>query len=285
MIKILFCRVLGFFLLCCSITNACEVTDDAGQKIHLVHPAKRIISLAPDLTELLFAAGAGHQIVGVMQGSDYPDAAKKIPIVGNYLSLNAEAILSLKPDLIIAWEGGNSALQLQQLKHFPIPVFLSHQRDVTDIPKTLQKLGCLAGTERIANRAATEFLKHYQTLQKQYAHQKPVSVFYEVWPRPLTTINHESWINQIITLCGGKNIFANLKMIAPQVNEEAVIAANPEVIIGPDTTDWQSTWKKWPQLTAVNQKHLYAIHPDWIERAGPRLINGAEEICRSVHPR
>ena len=276
---VIFCLCLFFIF----PAFACEVIDDAGHVVHLNHPAKRIISLAPDLTELLFAAGAGPSIVGVMQGSDYPAAAKKIPLVASYNRLNSEAVLALHPDLVVAWAGGSSAAQLQQLKTMGIPVFLSHQHDLTDIPKTLQKLGCLAGTETTANRAAADFLQRYQDLQHRYSHLKTIAVFYEMWPHPLITVNKDSWINQIIVLCGGENIFASARGVAPQVSMEAVLATNPTVIISTATTaDWEEIWQTWPQLSAVKNQFIYPIAPDWLERAGPRLLNGAAAVCADI---
>jgi iron complex transport system substrate-binding protein len=278
----------NFFLLISSVllmstTYACDVVDDAGNHLHFSQPAKRIISLAPDLTELLFAAGSGQAIVGVMQGSDYPIAAKKIPVVASYNAINSEVILTLHPDLVVAWEGGSSAAQLQQFKTLGIPVFLSHQRDLTDIPNTLRKLGCLAGTAKIANKAAADFLQRYQDLQQRYSHKKILSVFYQMWPHPLITVNKDSWINQIIVLCGGKNIFANAHGVAPQVNMEAVLALNPEVILSTATAaHWKKVWEVWPQMSAVKKQAVYSIYPDWLERAGPRLLDGALAVCRDM---
>jgi iron complex transport system substrate-binding protein len=278
------------FMLCTLQASACSVTDDEGHLVHLNKPAERIISLAPDLTELLFTAGAGLRIVGVMQGSDFPAGAKKIPVIASYNTLNSEAILGLHPDLIVAWAGGGRSAELQQLEQLGIPVFLSHQRDLTDIPTTLRKLGCLAGTEKIADAAAADFLQRYHDLQQRYSHQKIVSVFYEMWPHPLITVNKDSWINQIIVLCGGKNLFANAHGIAPQVTFEAVLIANPDVIISTSTqADWKEIWQSWPSLSAVKNQFIYAVYPDWLERAGPRSLNGAEAVCRDInmarHPR
>jgi iron complex transport system substrate-binding protein len=277
-----------FFLLIASVfltsaTCACDVVDDAGNHIHFSQSAKRIISLAPDLTELLFAAGAGGAIVGVMQGSDYPRAAKKIPVVASYNTLNSEVILTLHPDLVAAWAGGSSAAQLQQLKALGIPIFLSHQRDLKDIPETLRKLGCLAGTTKTANQAAAIFLQRYQNLQQRYSQKKILAVFYEMWPHPLITVNKDSWISQIIVLCGGKNIFANAHGVAPQVSMEAVLALNPEVILSTATAaDWRKIWQAWPQLSAVKKQFIYSIPPDWLERAGPRVLDGADAVCRDI---
>ncbi len=276
-------KMRWFFLLLAFVlhgANACEVIDDAGQKIKLAHPAQRIISLAPDLTEILFAAGASKHIIGVMQGSDYPEAAKTIPVIANYNSIDVETIVALRPDLIVAWSEESFA---EKLKTLGIPVYFSQQKKITDIPDTLKRLGCLAGTEKMANQAAEQFSQRYLLLQKKYSHKKVVSVFYQVWPKPLVTISKASWINDVISLCGGKNIFANLKGAAPEVNLEAVLVANPEVIIGTDTKlDWEKMWSAWPQISAVYNQHLFAINPDWVERAGPRLLVGVDAICRDL---
>lgn len=276
-ILLLFC---GFVA---STAYACDVVDDMGNHLHLSKPAKRIVSLAPDITELLFAAGAGQSIVGVMQGSDYPAAATKIPVVASYNRLNSEAVLVLQPDLLVAWAGGMPAAQRQELQRLHIPVFLSRQRELMDIPKTVRKLGCLAGTEKIADQAAAMFSERYAHLVQRYAQTKHRSVFYEMWPHPLMTVNHDSWISQIITLCGGKNIFADAIGVAPQVDIEAVLAANPDVIISTaPTKDWRKIWQDWPQLRAVKQQRIFAVPPDWLERAGPRLLDGAELVCRDL---
>lgn len=269
----------ALFLLCLisRSASACTVQDDERQPVHLAQPAERIVSLAPDMTEMVYAIGAGDKIVGVMQGSDYPEAARQQPVVANYHALNQEAIMARHPDLVIAW-AGTSSHQLAWLAHLGAAVYVSRQKNITDIPVTLRKLGCLAGTEREANRIAAQFEKRLKRLQEQGHRHAPVTVFYEVTDKPLMTINQESWINQVITLCGGKNIFADAPVIAPVVSREAILARNPEVIIAKDF----STWQSWPQLRAVKNHHLFSIPPDWLERAGPRVILGAERMCQNL---
>jgi iron complex transport system substrate-binding protein len=254
---------------------ACDVVDDNGRTLHFPHPAKRIISLAPDLTEILFAVGAGKKIVGVMQGSDYPDAAKKISRVASFNSLDSEKVLALHPDLIVAWSEESFIPQLYKLG---IPVYLSHQHRIIDISVTMQKLGCLAGTIRQSEIAVNKFLQQYKNIQKQYSHKKIIPVFYQVWSQPLMTITKNSWISDAIALCGGKNIFSDLSGTAPEINTEAVIMANPAVIVGIDTTYWQ----KWPTLSAVKNNHVYSIYPDLIERASPRILAGVSQLCELI---
>ena len=271
-------RVWLFFIGCFIFSTglACEVVDDTGQRVKLTHPARRIISLAPDLTENLFAIGAGDNIVGVMRGSDYPIAAQKIQIVASYNSVDAETILALHPDLIVAWSEERFAMQLKELG---IPVYLSHPRQLVDIPVTLQKLGCLVGKEVAAKYAADNFSRRLENLQKKYTYKKKVSLFYQVWPKPLMTITKSSWIHDVVVLCGGKNLFENLKGAAPEIDLEAVVFANPDVIIGSDL----SLWQEWPQMMAVKKQHLFSIDPDLIARASPRLLDGAEVMCKELN--
>ncbi len=259
---------------------ACEVIDDFGRIVKLQNPAKRIISLAPDATENLFAVGAGNRMVGVMQGSDYPLAAKKIPVVARYNTIDIEMMLSLHPDLIVAWADG---VNIKQLEHRGIAVFFSRPKKLTDVPKTLQKLGCLTGNETIANEAAAKYMQQYSILSKQYKKTKPVTVFYQLWSNPLITITKESWINEAIDFCGGRNIFARLKTVAPEVTMESVIVENPDMIVGTDKTDdWKKSWQAWPSLHAVKHQLLVSVNPDLIERASPRLLDGVSQLCASI---
>lgn len=267
--------VLGMGLLVVPSVLACTVVDDSGQIVKLDHPAKRIISLAPDLTEILFAAGAGKSVVGVSQGSDYPPLAKKIPVVANFNGIDSEAALALKPDLIIAWSAEKWAAPLTK---FGVPVYFSDQHHITDIPVTLKKLACLAGTESTANVAIKHFQQQYAYLQQRYAHKKNITVFYQIWATPVMTITKNSWMNDVINLCGGTNIFANLTGVAPAVSIEAVIAANPVMIVGTHV----SVWQKWSKLKAIKHHHLFSLNPDLLERAGPRLLEGAKQLCEKM---
>lgn len=274
-------RFLFFiFLLCYTKAFACEVVDDLGRNVRLAHPAKRIISLAPDATENLFSVGVGDRIVGVMQGSDYPIAAKKIPVIARYNAIDMETILSLHPDLIIAWAAG---INIKQFEKAGITVFFSRPQRLTDIPITLQKLGCLVGNEKKANEEARSYLQRYSTLSKQYKQTKPVTVFYQLWSNPLITITSQSWINEAISFCGGRNIFAHLKAMAPEVTIESVIVENPDMIVGAyKKDDWRKSWQSWPALRAVKHQLLVSVDPDLIERASPRLLDGVSQLCASI---
>jgi iron complex transport system substrate-binding protein len=267
-------------VLCCKSVGACEVVDDLGRVVKLQNPAKRIVSLAPDITENLFAVGAGDHIVGVMQGSDYPLAAKKIRVVAQYNAIDSETILRLKPDLIVAWTDGVSVSQWEK---WGIPVFFSRPKKLTDIPVTLKKLGCLVGNEKIANEAAKSYLERYSQLSKQYTQTMPVTVFYQIWSNPLMTVTKQSWIGEAITFCGGKNIFADLKGVSPEVSIESIVVANPDTIVSADKSEeWKKSWQPWNSLRAVKQHLLVSMDPDLIARASPRLLDGVSQLCRSI---
>ncbi|VAW82955.1 Vitamin B12 ABC transporter, substrate-binding protein BtuF [hydrothermal vent metagenome] len=263
-----------------------RVHDDTDSVVTLKAPAQRIISLAPHVTELLFAAGAGDKVVGVVNYSNFPPAAAQLPIVGGYESLNLEAILALKPDLLVAWKSGNFQMHVERLADLGIPVFYSEPRQLEDIATNLERLGQLAGTEHEATAAAKQFRQRLGDLSQRYADQTPLRTFYQIWHQPLMTINGEHLISQVITLCGGHNIFSDLSALAPSVDREAVLRADPEVIIASGMAkqqpQWLDDWKQWSQLTATRLNQLYFIEPDLIQRHTPRILDGADIMCRQL---
>lgn len=262
--------------------HAYRIKDDLSHTISLAKPAQRIISLAPDITEILFAIGAGQKVIGVVSGCDFPKEAQKIPEVGSYSGIDLEKIISLHPDLIVTWSN-TFGRQLQVLKNLGIPIYTTQPRNLEDIPRTMKNLGQLTGTEQTANEIAKKFLQRIVMIQKRYQAEKSVTVFYQIGSYSLMTINKESWINQVISLCGGQNVFANTHSIAPEVSWEAVIVANPEVILsGAHNSDWQKSFQKWPEIQAVKKGLLFPVNPDWMGRAGPRLLNAIDSVCQDL---
>ncbi|HEX4044629.1 MAG TPA: cobalamin-binding protein [Gammaproteobacteria bacterium] len=265
--------------------ETCQLTDDQGNPLHLKQPAQRIISLAPDITENLFAIGAGQQIIGVIQGSDYPTEAKKIPIVGSYTGLDLEAILALKPDLIVTWST-MFARQLQALTAFNIPIYVTQPKQLEDIPRTLRNLGCLTGQQQKANQAATDFLQTVTQIEHHYnnkTNNKP-RVFYQIGAYTFMTVNKESWIQQVVAACGGQPLFTDTVTIAPTISLEAILTANPQIIISSASNDqWQTRWQRWPSIAAVKNGLLFTIPSDWLERASPRLLLGMRQVCTHIH--
>ena len=263
-----------------------QATDDANQRITLAQPALRIVSLAPHVTELLFAIGAGAQIVGADEFSDYPVAAKSIPRIGRAGALDLERIVALRPDLVIGWGSGNSSAQVAQLQHLGLRVFISEPRQLEDVASTLRRLGQLGGHAEKGESTAAAFESGIHQLRQRYAQQSPVSVFYEIWDRPLMTVNGQHIISAVLTLCGGSNVFAKLAQLAPTVDVEAVLKAQPQAILGSgsDATRpmWLDDWRRWPRIPAAARGNLFNIPPDLIQRHTPRLLEGARLVCEAL---
>ncbi|MGO4277742.1 Vitamin B12-binding protein precursor [compost metagenome] len=269
---------------------AVSVIDDAGNTVTLAQPARRIVSLAPHVTELLYAAGGGDRIVGTVSYSDYPPQARDLPRVGDNKALDLERIAALKPDLIVVWRHGNAQKQTDRLRALGLPLFYSEPRKLESIPENLEKLGKLMDTGPVATRAAADFRQQVETLRKTYANRPPVTVFYQVWQQPLMTLNGQHMVSDMLALCGGRNLFGNEPPLVPTVSVEAVVAGNPEAMmtagIGATRPDKPladfSMWEKWKSVTAVARNNLFIIDGDLVNRAGPRVVQGAAEICKDL---
>lgn len=286
-------RVLGLAALAVAAAPALaaiSVTDDTGATVTLQRPAQRIVSLAPHATELLFAAGGGARIVGTVAYSDYPPAARDIPHVGDNRALDLERIAALKPDLVVVWRHGNAQKQIDRLRALGIPLFFSEPHRMGDIPRSIETLGTLLDTRASAHDAALQFRQQVDALRNRYAGKPPVQVFYQVWEQPLMTLNGQHIFTDMLALCGGRNVFAGEPLLVPTVSTEAVIAANPEVLLtasmgatqGSRPIDTLDGWKRWPQLLAVQRGNLFAINGDLINRFGPRLVEAAAQLCEDL---
>lgn len=276
--------------LCSHAGAAVSVVDDAGQTVTLDQPARRVISLAPHVTEMLYAAGGGSRIVGTVSYSDYPPQARDIPRVGDNKALDLERIAALKPDLIVVWRHGNAQKQTDRLRALGLPLFYSEPRKLEGIPSNIERMGVLLGTEPTANSAATGFRQQIDKLRQTYAARPPVTVFYQVWQQPLMTLSGQHLISDVLALCGGRNLFANEALLVPTVSVESVVAGNPEVMMtasmGATRSDRPlpdfAMWERWKQVTAVARGNLYAIDGDLVNRAGPRIAQGAEVVCKDL---
>lgn len=279
-----------FLALACLLSSMAHaeivVQDDAGETIRLAAPARRIVSLAPHITENLYAAGAGNRIVGAVEYSDFPEAAKALPRVGGYSRVDLEAIVALKPDLVIAWQSGNSAATVGKLKELGLTVYQSQPERMDDIANGIERFGRLAGSEATATQAAEQVRRRLASLQKRYAERGRVTVFYQVWHQPLLTVGNKQIINDVIQLCGGSNVFAQLESRAPSVSIEAVVATNPEAIVasgmGRDAPVGLDNWRRYGKLKAVTRNNLFFIPSDLLQRPTPRMLDGAETLCRQL---
>jgi iron complex transport system substrate-binding protein len=262
------------------------VIDDRGISIQLAQPAERIISLAPSLTELLYVAGAGDKLVGVVEYSDYPEEALSLPLIGRFDRFDIERILELKPDLVVAWLTGNPRSTIEGLERLGLTVYVAEPKFLDSIPNQLEKLGQLAGTEGQASEAINAYAEKLTSLVNRYSATAPVRVFYQVWDRPLMTAGGAELTNDLIELCGGINIFGELTALAPKVNLEAVVLRDPELIVASGIDErrpaWLDTWDEWPSMTAVANRQVVFIDPDLTQRHSPRVLQGAEILCQQI---
>jgi len=280
-LKVTLLLVLSFTSL--SLRAEVMVNDDLGNPVYLDQPASRIVSLAPHLTEIVFAAGAGDRLIGVVSYSDYPPEALNIPVIGSYNSINYEALVALQPDLVLVWNSGNGPELAERLEALGLSVFVSEPKRLPDIARSLNKIGILSGTLAEAEQAATEYLTRYQTLLADNRNKTPVNVFIELWHEPMMTVNGTHIISDSIELCGGNNIFADALPLVPRINVESVVRGNPNVIIATGMADerpeWLDNWLIWPDLSAVKSNSLYSINPDLIGRHSPRILQGVTQLC------
>lgn len=279
--------LLIFSLLVSPLASAViEVVDDNGDSIKLANVAQRIISLSPNTTEILFHIGAGEKIVGADEYSNYPLAANKIVRVNNHAAANYELILSLKPDLVIAWQSGNGEKIISRIRELNIPVFVVETTSLEDIPNLYRRLGQLSGYAAQAITQAEKFSQRLNQLRKSFSSRQAIRVFYQIWNEPLMTLNGDHMVTDMIELCGGVNVFADAAALVPYVNIESVVAANPQIIIsgGKNKSDLLDSgyWRKWSGISAVKNKHLYAIPSDLLQRHSDRILEGTQLMCEYI---
>jgi iron complex transport system substrate-binding protein len=247
-------------------------------------PAQRIVSLAPHLTELAFTAGAGDRIVATVEYSNHPDQARDIPRIGDAFRVDLERLVALRPDAVLVWQSGNPAPMIERVRALHLPIVAFQTQRLEHVATALREIGRLAGTSDVAERAAADYERRIQQLRDHYRDRAPIRVFIEVDDQPLYTVNGRQIISEIVELCGGRNVFADLNEFAPAISIESVIAANPQAIISTDDTvpDAAATWKRWSHIEAVRAGNVYTLRSDDIARATTRLTVAAESVCRTL---
>jgi iron complex transport system substrate-binding protein len=269
--------------------------DDAGRSVDFARPPQRVVTLAPNLTEFVYAVGAGATLVGTMDTSNYPEAATRVPRIGDYQRLDVERILSLKPELVLVWYHGNQGRELAQLEAAGIRLFYLEPRSVDDVARDLVRIGALLGHAAEGEARAAALNRDFAALRARYAHAPPVSVFFQVWAQPLMTLNGQHLTSDLLALCGGVNVFGALSALAPQISMESVVAADPEAIFGTRRVDdaqprWRREpqrdgfrmWQRFGELTAVRRSWFFTVPGDLVTRQGPRAIEGARAVCGAL---
>lgn len=262
-----------------------RVVDDTGASVELKLPARRIVSLAPGSTELLFAAGAGSQIVATVQGADEPVAAKEIERIGDANALKYNRLKALKPDVIVVWQGLANPTVLQSLRKLEIPLYFVSVSRFEDIPESVRRLGALAGTVAAADASAKTLRSRVAMLPKAPAKPR-LDVFYMIWDSPLYTVGNQSLMSDAIRRCGGRNIFDDLDMPAPIVEFGVILGRNPDAIImaAPPITsrDWRERWQGFPEVKAVASKRLVSFTDTRLTRMGPTAIDAVADLCELI---
>lgn len=261
------------------------VTDDSGRWIRLAQPAQRIVSLSPGITELLFALGAGDHVVATSEFSDYPAAARLLPRVSRAQGIDLEKIASLRPDLVVVWGSGYPPALQQGLQALGVPTYVYEPRTLESVASSIERLGALTASPSAAVVAA-DFRTRLNALRQRYAQRAPVRVFYQVWGNPIMTLSGRHLINELMRVCGARNVFEGLTPLVATVDIEAVIAAEPEVIIATEVGAIDrgalDSWRHYPQLPAVAHHHLVTLDADELDRAAVRILDAATELCEQV---
>jgi iron complex transport system substrate-binding protein len=264
---------------------AIEVVDDSGATVSIAAPARRIVSLAPHATELVFAAGAGDRLIGVVAGSDWPPAARALPRIGDVHAIDLERILALKPDLAITWPYTTPA-QVDQLRARGIAVIVTDPKTIDGIATAVERIGALAGTKESARNAAASFRAHLSRLRNARSRAARIRVFYEIWDSPLFTVGGRHVITQALDVCAADNVFTELATPAPAVTVEAVLAAAPDAIVAAMENGaqpaWLDAWKRWPELPATRYGNFATVDADLLHRPGPRFVDGVEALCAAI---
>jgi iron complex transport system substrate-binding protein len=260
---------------------ALSALDSDGRRVTLERPAERIVSLAPHVTEQLFAAGAGAKLVAASEYSDYPEAAKRLPRVASSGTVHLEMVLALKPDLVVAWRLEATAPALARLESLGVPVFYSEPRRLAHIPDMIEALGELAGTGAAARPLAASLRQELARLDAAYRARRPVTVFYQIAERPLMTLGGGHFVSDAITLCGGRNVFADATLLAPVVNVESVLAADPEAIVA-GSESALAYWRRFAGMRAVQAGNLFTVQVNEMHRHGPRAIAATAQLCRDI---
>ena len=263
-----------------------NVNDYANRSVTLQQTAERVIALSPHIVENMFSIGAGSLLVGVVDHSDFPHQAKQITRIGGASSFSLEKILSLSPDLVIVWASAAKNSIVEKLTSLGIPVYVDNPLTLVDIARSIRDFGLLTGQIEKSITVANNYLLEVQSLRNQYQRVDDITVLYEVWNNPLQTINRKHIISDIITLCGGKNVFGDTLSLAPKVNIEAVINRNPDIIVSSNTSNqqqWLDYWLAWPVLRAVRHRRLYVIDPNLIQRHTVRILTGTKILCDYIN--
>jgi iron complex transport system substrate-binding protein len=263
------------------------VVDDTGHRVTVSYPPRRIVSLAPGATEMLFAAGAGGQVVATDDASDEPPAARKLPKLGDLGNVDMERLIAMKPDVVVVWSYGTSPAQIALLSRLGLPVYREEPTTLAGIAASLERIGRLAGTGAAADRVAAALRAKLATLTMKYGRVRdPPTALLEVWNTPLYTVGGRELMSDALRVCGVRNVFGDLPQASPAVSVEAVIGRNPDIIIAAAPPGkgaaWLGAWRRFPTLRAVRSGRLLDFEDQRLSGLGPGAIDATAELCRKI---
>jgi len=270
-------------LLASIASAAVTVTDDLGRTLTLAHVPQRIASLAPGATEMLFAAGAGDRIVATVEYSDDPPAARRVPRIGDAAAIDMERLIALHPELVVVWPSGDNPAQVASIERLGLPIYRQQVDAFGDFAASLRRLGALAGTAAVAERAAQALERQLAALSRRYADRTSVTVLLQIWDRPIYTVGGKHLMSDALRLCGARNVFADLKVAAPVVDIEAILARDPDMIVAAAppgaAAAWLAQWQAFPSLKAVRTQRLIAFEDQRLTGLGPGALAATETLC------
>jgi iron complex transport system substrate-binding protein len=270
-------------------TAAVTVRDDTGQTLTLPSTPTRIISLAPGATEMLFAAGAGEHVIATVQYSDEPAAAKQVPRIGDVVAIDMEKLVAVRPEVVVVWPGGGNPAQIEEIGRLGFPLYRQQVNALADLPGSLRRLGALAGTGTIAERAARNIEARLAALSHTYEGGGHPSVLLQVWNHPIYTVGGTHLMSDALRLCGVRNVFGDLRDFGPAVDVEAVVARNPDIIVAAAPPgaglEWLADWRRFTTLRAVRNGNLVTFEDQRLTRLGPSVVSATEGLCKILATR
>ncbi|MGI8467761.1 MAG: ABC transporter substrate-binding protein [Pyrinomonadaceae bacterium] len=261
-----------------------EIADDLGRRVKIPEKVERAVSLAPNLTEIIFAVDAGSKLVGDTTYCDYPEAARKIPKIGDTLNPNIEAIIALKPQVVFVSTASQIETFIQTLEAQNISVFVTNPKDLDGVYRSIFQIGEILGKSDKANEIVDEMKRRAADIEARTRAAKDIKTFVQISKEPLFTIGKDSFITDLIARAGGASVTANVPEAYPKFSKETALALAPEAIIlsdSPDNLEPNDVFKDSP---AVKNGRVFKISADLLSRPSPRIVDALEQIARDLHP-
>ncbi len=263
-----------------------KIVDGEGSEIDIEKPAEKIISLAPSMTETIFALGAGDRLVGVTSYCNYPEEAQEIDQIGDFEGPNLERVIEKSPDAVVALSMGED--ERSKLEDAGIKVFLQDPQNLDEVLDNIKNIGIILGLQEEAETLTSNMVSKKESIKEKVGNFESKKVFYEVWSEPLMTAGPGSILHELINLSNGENIAYDAKSIYPEYSLELLIDRNPEVYLTADdgfkTVEDIKNRSGYENITAIKENNIYMLHPDIVSRTGPRIIDGLEMIAQAIHP-